>query len=164
MKNTDRYTAKDIEALFGEVDGNKIIKVSRIQDYVIKGYVIPEDDSRGPGTTRYFSPRNIVEIILVNELFIRNVHRNQVKLVMDHLRNQYQSIDTGRLLNPKTPPPLGEKLIFTLHFKENNLFDHATLNGPIDRMTMPDHRVMVSIDIAKLTREIGKKCFGYRYL
>ena len=165
--NKELYTAKQIEAFFTrESNGKKVvqIKVSKIQDYVLKKYVVAEEPGEGPGTTRYFSPRNIVEISLVQELFLRTVHRDYVNHIMDYFRIRMADIEDGsRLLNPLTPPS-NDKLILTVFFFKNNAFDKATvhkLTGPTSKMDMPPHRSLVSIEVTRITKEVARQCFGY---
>jgi DNA-binding transcriptional MerR regulator len=57
----DRFKVRQVMSILD-------IKKSRIQYYVDMGIIDPVEDSRGPGTDRYFSKRNIAEIRLAQTL------------------------------------------------------------------------------------------------
>lgn len=85
MFNMKRYKVKEVTDILG-------INKSRIQYYKDTGVIVPLEDSKGPGTNRYFSTRNIAEILLAMTLTQLGVGiRTNAKIIQGLLEVENQT-------------------------------------------------------------------------
>ncbi|GAB6193139.1 MerR family transcriptional regulator [Desulfocastanea catecholica] len=76
----EEYKIKDVIEILG-------INKSRVQYYYDTGVIVPLRDSKGPGTNRYFSRRNIAEILLAMTLTKLGVGIRINAIIVNVLRN-----------------------------------------------------------------------------
>lgn len=132
-----RYKVKEVMEILD-------IKKSRIQYYYDTGVIVPLEDSKGPGTNRYFSVRNIAEIYLAMTLTKLGIGIRVNAAVIQGLKNVEKDIEKsmiedgelkeGESYSPIEPGTLdgAEVVYLTLDFSSE---DDPTPN--IDITAMP---------------------------
>lgn len=88
MKNG--YSKKEVAEMLG-------ITPRTIHFYTDEGIIIPEiSNPKGRGTTRIYSRRNLIELLLARELAKNGLYLERVKNVMNEMKKQYDE----NFLNP----------------------------------------------------------------
>lgn len=93
----EEYKIKDVIEILG-------INKSRVQYYYDTGVIVPLRDSDGPGTNRYFSRRNLAEILLAMTLTKRGLSIKANAGILEYLREQDRELTEEDIKEGKLGP------------------------------------------------------------